>query len=318
MRCQEFKEMFDSYIGDELLVETNHEVLRHLENCADCRGKLSAHRQLRTRIRSAVKNSPETQINSRFAARLQTNLRETALQPTFREQIRDGKFFNLKILTFAAAGLLIASLFAAVLLKRSPLPNETIVAENNQSKQADEIPPPAESPLFKAVQAAWREVARDAIGDHKNCAVKFRLEEEPITLTEAAEKFGRFNKDLDKTVIAALQMSPPRTPVSEMKFLEAHSCVFQNRRFAHLVFKYRNRVVSILVTDTDLPDRNGAAIINQTDGDHTRAASFNHAHHAVFVVSDFTEAENSAIARIITPSVRRHIEKAEDRTSRRT
>ena len=98
MRCQEFREMMDSYLSDELLVETNHEVLRHLENCAACRSELAARRELRARVRSAVKSSPETQINSAFAARLQTNLRAAALErPTVWEKIRVGEFLILKL-----------------------------------------------------------------------------------------------------------------------------------------------------------------------------------------------------------------------------
>lgn len=311
MRCQEFREMTNSYISDELLVETNHEVLRHLENCADCRNELAAHRELRSRVRIAVKSAPEAQINPAFAFKLQAKLRETALQPGAWEKFKSGEFWNFKFLTTVAASLLVVSLFAALWLSRASSPsNEQIVAENDQSNQSIETPQPAESPIVRAVQAAWHELAETAIGDHKNCAVKFRLEEKPITLTEAAARFGRFNKDLDKTVIAALQKSPATKP-DEIKLLSAHSCVFQNRRFAHLVLKYRNRVVSILVADTDLPDADGETIAVQTDGDRTRATSFKTAHHAVFVVSDLSEAENAAIARIISPSVRRHIERAE-------
>ncbi len=310
MRCQEFREMMNSYISDELLVETNHEVLRHLENCAACRGEIAAHRELRVRVRSAVKNSPEMQINQVFASRLRANLLKTALQPTVWEQFRYGKFINLRVLSLAAASLLIAAVFGAVWLNRSPLPNEITLAETNQSNRETAIPQPAESPLVQAVQAAWREIAQTAIGDHENCALDHRLEEEPITLTAAAAKFGRFNKDLDKAVIAAVSKFPAKKPADKIEFLEAHSCAFQGRRFAHVVLKYRNRVVSVLVTDTDLPDKTGETIAVQSDGDRMQTASFSAAHHAVFVVSDLTEAENSAIARIISPSVLRHIEQA--------
>jgi len=310
MRCQEFREMMDSYISDELLVETNHEVLRHLENCAACRNELAAHRELRTQVRSAIKNSPEMQINPVFVTRLQSSLRETALRPTAWEKFKHAGFFDSKILALAVACLLFVSLFGAVWLRRSSSSNETTLAENNQSNQEGEVPQPAESPMVRAVQAAWREVAQTAIGDHQNCALHHRLKEEPITLTEAAAKFGRFNKDLDKALIAAIKESPERKSEDKIEFLEAHSCVFQGRRFAHVVLKYRNRVVSVLVTDTDLPDGNSETIAGQFDGDAMQAASFRAAHHAVFVVSDLTEAENSAITRIILPSVRRHIEQA--------
>ena len=302
--------MMDSYISDELLVETNHEVLRHLENCSACRSEFAAHRQLRVRVRLSVKNSPESQLNSVFASRLQSSLREKALQPTVWQQIRYGRLFNLKILAFAAVSLLMVSIFGAVWLNRSPS-NKTIVAENNQTNQSIENPQPVESPIVKAVQAAWREIAQTAIGDHENCALDHRLEEEPITLTEAAAKFGRFNKDLDKAVNTAIKESPAKRTADKTEFIESHSCIFEGRRFAHVVLRHRNRVVSILVTDTDLPDGGGEMIADQSGNALMKVAGFRAAHHAVFVVSDLSEAENSAIARIVLPSVRQHIEKTE-------
>lgn len=300
--------MMDSYISDELLVETNHEVLRHLENCAACRSEFAAHRQLRVRVRSAVKNSPELQINSGFASRLQSNLREKALQPTVLQKIRYGGFFNLKFSALAAVGLLIVSLFGAIWLSLSPS-NPTIVAENIQSNQSIQTPQPVESPIVKAVQAAWREIAQTATGDHENCALHFRLKEKPITLTEAAAKFGLFNKDLDKAVIAAVIKSPAKRTADKIEFIEAHSCNYDGRRFAHVVLKYRKSLVSVLVTDTDLPEDSNEVIAAQSEGG-INTASFRTAHRAIFVVSDLAEAENSAIARLILPSVRRHIEQA--------
>ncbi len=66
MKCQDFREIIDSYLCDELLTETNHEVLRHLEACANCRGVIESRRILRTRMKSAVKNSPQFQIRDGF------------------------------------------------------------------------------------------------------------------------------------------------------------------------------------------------------------------------------------------------------------
>jgi hypothetical protein len=78
MNCREFREIADTYLSDELLVETNHEVFSHLENCPDCRAELSTRRDIRTRLRSAVKNDDESIINPIFANKLRANLREDA------------------------------------------------------------------------------------------------------------------------------------------------------------------------------------------------------------------------------------------------
>ena len=45
--CQHVREVMDSYLSEELSVETNHGVLRHLAECRDCGGELERRRRLR-------------------------------------------------------------------------------------------------------------------------------------------------------------------------------------------------------------------------------------------------------------------------------
>ena len=42
MECRDVREMADSFLGEELLTETNHEILRHLETCPVCRAELGS------------------------------------------------------------------------------------------------------------------------------------------------------------------------------------------------------------------------------------------------------------------------------------
>lgn len=315
MRCQEFREMTDSYLNDELLVETNHEVLQHLENCAACRNALALRRGLLTQMRAAVKGAPEMQINPHFARRLETNLRETALHPTVWAKLKSGAFLNSPILmTSVAACLLFGILFGVNHLRNSLVP-ENNIAQQNQTLQPAEIPRPTESGAAQFIQAAWREMTRAAIGDHENCALDFHLKEDPITLDEAAKKYGRFNKNLDKTIIAAARevfggKTSGKKNGEEIEFLEAHSCIFEGRRFAHVVLRYKKHTISVLVTEADLPNVNDGVENNQTNGTFT-AASFTANQHAVFVVSDLTEAENMTVAQTLSPAVRRHVERSE-------
>ena len=53
MQCRELREIADSYLAEELLVETNHDVLRHLEGCPACREELGARWQLRATLKEA-------------------------------------------------------------------------------------------------------------------------------------------------------------------------------------------------------------------------------------------------------------------------
>ena len=45
--CQHVREMMDSYLSEELSVETNHGVLRHLAACRDCAAELKRRQRLR-------------------------------------------------------------------------------------------------------------------------------------------------------------------------------------------------------------------------------------------------------------------------------
>ena len=315
MRCQEFRELMDSYLGDELLIETNHEVQRHLENCPACRGELAARRELLAQMRLAIKNAPETQINPVFAAKLKNQLRETALRPTVWEKLKSGFFVNSPIFAAVAACLLFAVLFGAIWLYRPSPTENAVVKEENQTNKIVEPSRSPESPANKAVQIAWRELTYAAIGDHKNCALHFRLTEKPITLTEAAAKYGRFNKDLDKVVKTSLQQARGEKvagkTIGEIKFLAAHSCVFKGRRFAHIILRTSKKTISVLVTDAEdsFDETNGTTIVQPDE--NFQVAQFRAARHAIFVVSDLSERENLAIAEMLAPAVRRHIERAE-------
>lgn len=306
--------MMDSYLGDELLVETNHDVLRHLENCQACRNELAARRGLLAQMRSAFKTAPEMQLNQVFATKLRNNLRETALRPSVWEKLKSGSFSGSRLLAATVACLLLMTLFGVVWFNQSSPSENIAVLGENKTNQSAELSRPTDSPVTQAVQIAWRELTHSAVGDHKNCALHFRLEEEPITLKKAAEKYGKFNKDLDKTVIASLNeiFAEKQTGKTsdKIQIFEAHSCVFQGRRFSHVILLYRNRRISVLVTEANLPSAGDEKIFSEaTEG--MLAARFQTANHAVFVVSDLTATENVTIAEKLSPALRRHIEQAE-------
>jgi anti-sigma factor RsiW len=59
--CQHVREVMDSYLAEELSVETNHEVLRHLGGCPDCAAELKRRQRLRALLSQAldVTTAPE-------------------------------------------------------------------------------------------------------------------------------------------------------------------------------------------------------------------------------------------------------------------
>jgi hypothetical protein len=61
--CGRVREVMDSYLSEELLVETNHEVLRHLDTCDACAAEL----QRRRRLRSLLTQALEVEVDDRRA-----------------------------------------------------------------------------------------------------------------------------------------------------------------------------------------------------------------------------------------------------------
>ena len=89
-------------------------------------------------------------------------------------------------------------------------------------------------------------LARAAVGDHRNCALVFRLDEKPIALEEAARRYGSAYG-----VLARVPANDVMTAAGPARVLERHACVYKGRRFAHLVLEYRGAHVSLLVTAAD-------------------------------------------------------------------
>lgn len=52
--CKKIETLLDSYLNDELLVETAHEVLSHMSVCDDCSEAFRVRARLRVRLRTAI------------------------------------------------------------------------------------------------------------------------------------------------------------------------------------------------------------------------------------------------------------------------
>ena len=69
--CRQVRELMDSYISGELTVESNHDVLRHLERCEACRGELARRERTRALLIESFGAAPDaTAIGARIAQAL--------------------------------------------------------------------------------------------------------------------------------------------------------------------------------------------------------------------------------------------------------
>jgi len=162
MQCRDFRELADSYLSDELLVETNHDVLRHLETCAGCRRELAARRELRSKLRVGFEKAPDLQMSEEFAGRLTTQLRDAGFS--------GARFPAAKYLAIAASLLIVGALGFIVMQQRWR--RQTVVA-----------------------------LTASVVGDHRDCALNHRLDEKPIDLDDAGRKYDSAYINLVKAVM---------------------------------------------------------------------------------------------------------------------
>src|SRR5215831_5706959 len=52
--CERYRRYFDAYLDNELLVETNQEVLHHLHSCPECMRILEVRARLKERVKNVV------------------------------------------------------------------------------------------------------------------------------------------------------------------------------------------------------------------------------------------------------------------------
>ena len=299
MDCRDFRERADSYLSDELLVETNHDVIRHLESCPDCRRELAARRELRSRLRQGFQRAPELQISEQFANGLKTQLREIALRRTPSLVVRRAGYIAV-----AASLVIIAALgFRAVQQRwRSQTPQAVSGGVNRNDIDDRDRSNVGSAPLSAAL-------AENAVGDHRDCALHHRLAEKPIDLEEAGRRFDRAYIKLVNAVTAEGILP------AGVELVGAHSCVFKGQRFGHVILKYHGQLVSILVTRIETQDDSALTGTQETIAsvqlDGFQLAHFQTRQHAVSVVSGLSDSENFSIAQAVEPSLSRHIRDAE-------
>lgn len=267
MECREVRPLIEAFVSEQLLVETTQTIVVHLDRCPACRAEVEGLRRLRAAARSAFAGSAALAARPEFLSALGSTLQAQAARPAPVSTSRR------RWLAIAASLLLVAG-----------------------------------------AGAGWRQwsiasltaLLRAAVGDHRFCALTFKLTEAPITLEEAAQRY-------DVAYRALETVEPSADPLSggELRILERHACVFHGQRFAHIVLRYRGKAVSLLVAEA--ADR-GAGLwgagpggdgttsaLPVTDGFHV--AAFRGSRHLVFVVSSLGQDDVQEVARAMTGPV---------------
>jgi hypothetical protein len=258
MQCRDVRELADSFLSEQLLVETNHELLRHLETCPDCRADMAGRRAMRDGLRAAFGRAEGLRPRPELAAELLAKLRPASPPEVMSRRSVLQSWWAL------AAGVVLAA--GGGLFIRS---------SNSRSRLAA--------------------LAREAAGDHQNCAVKFNLAERPIPLAEAGRRYGA-----PYTALATFSLPALDGP---LETLDRHACVYQGRRFGHVVFRYRESLTSLLVTEATPPT---APEIESNDSGPA-VASLPAGHFLGFVVSDLDPQDVLRLAQTLADPLSQHL-----------
>ena len=225
--------------------------------------------RLRSALREAFNRAPELQSSAEFRNRLREHLREASVDRASPWSL------SHRWLALAAGVVLAVGVAGVFLMTQSDVPAEAL--------------------------------ARDAIGDHQNCALKYRLVRTPMPLEEAAERFD--------SAYRFLLNAPPddvATADGAARVTERHSCAYGARRFGHVIMEYRGRIVSLLMTANDGGTRNvGQHAIPRVIGRPMAGlsvVSVDGTHHAILLVGDLDSTELTQLSTAVSVPLARRLE----------
>src|SRR5262245_61124271 len=163
MECWSFKDLLDSYLSQELAVETNHAMLRHAEQCGICRREMAARRQLREKLRQVCMREKMSQD---AYARLYARVRVEAYGGLPRKQKGEHKWTQIFNRIFASPVVLPAAITAAFLIFSVGVFSLYMLRNGASLQSISEL----SAALFD-----------ETMGSHRVCAVKYERAEGPVS-----------------------------------------------------------------------------------------------------------------------------------------
>jgi anti-sigma factor (TIGR02949 family) len=275
--CEKTLRYLDAYISNELTVETNHEVLRHLEGCPGCSAELDTRARLRSQLKTAVKAQsvpPELQVR-------------------IREQIHRERFGNwlslewLKAGRWRWAGALAAGLVVAAGLWMN-------YSAERMPSLADR---PAQNAYITRASENLAAVLKVGLGDHIHCSIfrKYPKEAPPVEKMEG---------DLGPTYSGLLPVVRAAVPQG-YRVIMAHQCSFAGRKFVHFTFEKDGGLLSLVIArkqpgeslESLAPATQSSGIpIYRSAAGRYEVAGFEAGNYFAYVVSELRSKANLQVA----------------------
>jgi len=288
--CERYRRYFDAYLDNELLVETNQDVLQHLNSCAECTRILEDRSRTKQLVRDAV---TKEQAPPELVAALRSRLRTE--HPSFFA-------FNTVRWVMAAAAVLLLAIVSVGSLQWAGI----VQFGGNDG-------------VFPTLSARVQELLRVGLIDHVHCAILSQRWKQFVSFDEMKASTGRQALgpefiDLVPAVEAKLG--------SEYKLVQGHRCVANHRRYVHLILTgNKGAIVSLVITEKNnesfsesdavsVMRASGIPIYQGRQG-ILEIAGFESDKYLAYVVSNLDRATNLNVASLMAPVVYNHLHKLE-------
>ena len=275
--CRRIQAYLDSYLNNELLDETTHEVLRHLEKCPNCSDALRSRRQVKELLKGAVlKDSAPTDLQERIS-----------------RSIRKKPSTNRMRWMLAAAAMI------------------ALIAGGSGVLQLLKRGAPVAPDAISALGSADAQLLKIGLNDHVHCAVDSGFANRVFTEEEMLEKLG---PDFSGLVTMVQEKAPENYRVAvghRCKFngREYIHLILKGPGTAlSLVLTRKNGESFSGDTAAAIIESSGVPIHEARIKDF-EIAGFETSDFLAFVVSDLGRKENLQMASTLAPSVREFLTK---------
>ena len=287
--CDRYRRYFDAYLDNELLVETNQDVLQHLNSCVECARILEGRARTKQLVRDAVtKEGAPPELVAALRSRLRTE------RPSFFA-------FNTVRWTMAAAAVLLLALVGVGRLQRARI-----------------VQFGGDDGVFPTLSARAQELLRVGLVDHVHCTIIAQQWKRFMSFDEKA-RTGRSALGPD---FIALVPAVEAKLGGEYKLVLGHRCVANNRRYVHLILTGNKGVLlSLVITEKNNESftQSDAVAVMRASGipiyrgrqGVLEIAGFESDKYLAYVVSNLDRAGNLNVASLMAPIVYNHLHKLE-------
>jgi anti-sigma factor (TIGR02949 family) len=276
--CERTRRHLDAYLSNELMVETNLEVLKHLEGCNDCSAALESRMRVRNALRKAVEQEiVPVGLRGRIQARLRGGEARRGEVP----------FWNRWAMVAAMASLVCVAgggVYRAWIQRHS-------------------------SGLTQLTAA----ILKIGLGDHIHCAIDSQFSKQHYTREEMSSKLG---PEYSGLVLLAKDKVPPEYDVvvahqctfNGRRFVHL---ILKNQETVISLAITKKEGESFPRDELQAALKVSGVPLYKTRAQSMEVAGFETRDYLGFVVSDLGESQNLQIASSLVPAVRDFLAKLE-------